>query len=94
MKLVPDKPPAEVVHRVSVSGGTPEEEEFAAKLTELASLEVEIAGRELDLATVLVELHSFERRYIQVIGARYSRLDDLRALIAEARARQRQGDPG
>lgn len=71
---------------------TPEEEELARKLAELAALETELAERELDLATLVSELHLFERRYLHVVGARYAKLDELRALIAEARARQTPHD--
>ena len=72
---------------------TPEEEELARKLAELAALETELAQRELDLATLVSELHLFERRYLHVAGVRYAELDELRALIAEARAQQTPYDP-
>ena len=40
------------------------------KLAELAALETALAGRELDLATNLAELHAFEREYLRVVGSR------------------------
>ena len=59
-----------IVHRQ-----TPEEEELARKLAELAVLEAELAERELELATSLGELHLFERRYMRVVGARYATIE-------------------
>lgn len=71
---------------------TPEEEELARKLADLATLETQLADRELDLATLLSELHVFERRYLRAVGVRYAELDELRAQIAEAGAQQVPGD--
>jgi len=78
----------EIVHRQ-----TPEEEELARKRAELDALEAELAERELDLATLLSELHRFELHYLRVVGVRYAELDELQAQIAEARARQTPDDP-
>src|SRR3990172_7237695 len=69
-----------------VRSQTPEEEELARKLAELADLEAELAERELKLATLVSELHVFERRYLHAVGGLYAELDDLPAQIAEARA--------
>lgn len=62
---------------------TPEEQELDKKLAELAALETALAGRELDLATNLAELHAFEREYLRVVGSRYTEIDRLEAQIAE-----------
>ena len=66
---------------------TPEEKELHKKLSELASLEAELAQHELDLATLQAELRVFENRYLRVIGVRYTELDEIEAQIAEALAR-------
>jgi hypothetical protein len=67
---------------------TPEEEELARKQASLAELEAQLADRELDLATCRADLGHFEKHYLQTVGRRYVLLDELRAKIAEARARQ------
>lgn len=67
---------------------TPEEEELQVKKTRLAELEAHLADRELELASFLADLVHFEKRYLQTVGRRYAILDELRAKIAEARARQ------
>src|SRR5437867_4077436 len=76
-----------------VRSQTPEEDELANKLAELSELEMELAERELQLATLTSELHSFEQRYLQIVGARYAQLDELHAQIAEARLRQTPDEP-
>ncbi len=76
MSLLPDKPL------------TPEDEELARKKASLAELEAQLADRELELASCLADLVYFEKRYLQTVGRRYATLDDLKAKIAEARARQ------
>jgi len=67
---------------------TPEEEELQQKKASLAELEAQLADRELELATCLADLVHFEKRYLQTVGRRYAILDELKAKIAEARARQ------
>ena len=63
---------------------TPEERELAAKKAALAALETQLAQRELDVATVRVELHAFEQRYLRIVGVKFVEIDDLEAQIAEA----------
>jgi hypothetical protein len=67
---------------------TPEEEELQRKKARLADLEAQLADRELELASFLADLVHFEKRYLQTVGRRYAILDELKARIAEARARQ------
>ena len=62
---------------------TPEEIELESKLSELGSLEKELAERELDLATLAAELNAFEREYLGTVGVRYAKLDEIEARIAE-----------
>lgn len=71
---------------------TPEERELEKKKAELALLESKLAERELDLATLQAELHVFEQRYLRIVGSRYAELDEVKALIAEARARLNPDD--
>lgn len=71
---------------------SPEEEELARKKARLGELEAELADRELDLATIRSGLIHFEQQYLDTIGRRYATLDDLKAQIAEARARKKPKD--
>jgi len=75
-----------------IRGQTPEERELRKKLLELAGLETELTQRELDLATIQIELHDFEARYLRIVGARLAELDEVQAQIAETEARLRPGD--
>jgi hypothetical protein len=70
------------------SVATPEEEELDRKKARLAELEAQLADRELEHASCLTDLVHFEKHYVQTVGRRYAMLDDLKAKIAEARARQ------
>jgi hypothetical protein len=81
MLLSPDKPLS------------PEDEELERKKARLAELEAQLADRELALAALLADLNHFERRYLQTVGRRYAILDELKATIAEARARQQPHSP-
>jgi hypothetical protein len=66
---------------------TPEERELSRKLYKLSELEVKVTQRELDLATFQAELHTFESRYIRIVGVCYAELDEIKAQVAEAEAR-------
>ena len=66
----------------------PEDEELERQKARLAELEAQLADRELELASCLADLVHFEKRYLQTVGRRYAILDELKAKIAEARARQ------
>jgi DnaJ-domain-containing protein 1 len=62
---------------------SPEDEELERKKAELEALESDLVQKELDLATLQGELHSFEREYLQIIGSRYTELERVEAQIAE-----------
>ena len=72
---------------------TPEEQELRAKQAALAALEGELAGRELDLATLRARLNAFEKQYTSVVGKCYAELDEVLAELAEAEARLNPNDP-
>ena len=76
----------------SVDSLDSEEKELQKKLRELAELESELSQRELDLATLEAEISNFESQYLRTVGVRYAELDEVRARIAEARARLRPED--
>jgi len=61
---------------------TPEELELQQKQAELLALENQLAQRELELATFQAELHSFEYRYMQVVGIRQEELDHINSQIS------------
>jgi hypothetical protein len=66
---------------------TPEEIELEKKRAELSPLEEELVLKELDLTTLQVELEAFRCRYLNIVGVKLARLDDLNAQIAELLAR-------
>lgn len=66
----------------------PEERELARKQEEQATLEIELAERELRSENLRAELGAFERRYLHFVGLRYAELDDLKAEIAERLAKE------
>ena len=70
----------------------PEARELEKKRAELATLETRLGERELDLATLEAELHSFEGIYLRVVGSRLAALDEIEAKIAEAMARHQPQD--
>ena len=72
---------------------TPEAEELGRKKERLAELEAQLADRELELAACRADLNHFEKRYLHSVGRRYALLDELRAKIAEARARHTPHSP-
>jgi DnaJ-domain-containing protein 1 len=76
----------------NVEMSTPEEHELDRKRSDLGILEEYLAQRELELATLRVELRAFEETYLRVVGTRYAELDEIEALIAEARAGLRPND--
>ncbi len=75
-----------------VRHATPEEEELQRKLQELDALMGEVAEGEEELATLLVELHAFEQRYLRIVGRRYAELDRIEAEIAAILARLSPAD--
>jgi hypothetical protein len=62
---------------------TPEEEELEKKAIELENLEQLLSQKELELVTLQAELHTFEQQYLQVVGIRLAKLDEIEARIAE-----------
>jgi hypothetical protein len=75
-----------------IRGQTPEERELEKKISELSELEEELTKRELDFATVRLELRNFEAKYIQIVGIRLAKLDEIYAQIAENKVRLRPED--
>lgn len=59
---------------------------MARKRAELSPLAAILAQRELELATLQVELREFEARYLRIVGVRYTKLDEIEAQIAETMA--------
>lgn len=81
-----------MINRDLIKIQTPEDEELSRKLTELATLEAEVAQCELDLVTLQAELNEFEQEYLQVVGVKLAELDEIEAQIAEAEARLKPKD--
>lgn len=69
----------------------PEERELARKQSEQERLEAELAECELQLETLRGELRSLESRYLNLVGAGYADLDELRAQLAERLAAEEPG---
>ena len=67
---------------------TPEENELLAKKAELEQISVLLAEKELDLEALKLSVARFQHRYYAELGKRYVELDELRAQIAECRARR------
>ncbi len=72
---------------------TPEQRELTLKREALTYLESELAQQELELATLVAELQSFEQHYLQTVGARMAELDEIEAEIAELEAGRSPNDP-
>lgn len=72
--------------------GTPEEQELSQKREELSNLQTLLAQQELNLTTLQVELHAFERRYFRVVGVLYAELDEVEAEIADLLSRSSPKD--
>src|SRR5690242_11911721 len=79
------RPRAQVLAQPPVK---PEDQELARKRDEQASLEAELAERELRSANLRAELGAFERQYLHFVGSRYAELDELKAQIAERLAQE------
>lgn len=71
---------------------TPEEDELATKKAELERLSQLLAEKELDLEELKLAVAAFQHRYYSQVGKRYVELDELRAQIAELKARQTPQD--
>ena len=70
----------------------PEDQELALKLEEQATLEAELADRELRSANLRAELSAFERQYLHFVGSRYAELDEWKAQIAERLVAEQPGN--
>ncbi len=71
---------------------SPEERELESKKAILAELEEDLAGCELEYATLAAELLAFQRIYVEAVGELIAELDELEAQIAEVRARRQPKD--
>lgn len=77
---------ATIMNQLSAKLTKPEEVELEKKKNELSQLESELADRELYLMALRLEFASFERSYLEIVGTRYTELDELEAELAERRA--------
>ncbi|MFH1674855.1 MAG: hypothetical protein ABIF87_15745 [Pseudomonadota bacterium] len=71
---------------------TPEEAELATKKAEIERLSQLLAEKELDLKELKLTVAAFQHRHYSQVGKRYVELDELRAQIAELKARQKPQD--
>ncbi len=68
---------------------SPEEIELAKKKAELDSLSNTLADKELSLEELTLAISAFQHRYYSEVGAKYVELDELRARIAEEKAKRK-----
>jgi hypothetical protein len=71
----------------------PGAEELARRKAELLVLAEDLLGRERELAAFRAELHTFETRYREALGARYALLDELAEQLEEGRAEPEVDQP-
>ncbi len=71
---------------IDQSSGSPEQHELKRKLEELSALQMVLAEKELELATLENELTAFGNEYTRRVGVKYAELDELEALTAEQTA--------
>jgi hypothetical protein len=67
---------------------TPEEAELAKKKVELDGLSQLLAEKELNIEELKLTVARFQHRYFSEVGRKYVELDELRAQLAELKARQ------
>lgn len=67
---------------------TPEEAELAKKKIELDRLSQVLAEKELNIEELNLAIGRFQHRYFSEVGRKYVELDELRAQIAELKAKQ------
>jgi hypothetical protein len=72
--------------------GMPEERELEAKRAALAVLQTQLVQRELEMATLLARVRTFEQRYLRTVGTRYAELDRIHAETADVRAKLESHD--
>jgi hypothetical protein len=70
----------------------PEEGELKRKRAKFSEFETQLADKELSLTNLQAELSSIKARYLKGVGARYARLDEIQAQIAELHASSRPLD--
>ena len=75
-----------------IKTNTPEEAELAEKKAELERLSDVLAEKELGLKELTLTVAHFQHRYYSEVGNKYVALDELRAQIAELKARQKPQD--
>ncbi len=70
-----------------VLGSNAGKEELKGLQAELSEQEAALLQKEVELATLSGETHAFHLRYMELVGSRYAKLDQLNARIAEIVAR-------